>query len=83
MSNDKDRFAYGYDAGNIVEGVVTLDAATGEYILVDEEGDRFNPQKALATLVGKKVRITMISYEALESMEKMYEAAQAAMGKPD
>jgi len=81
--NDKDRFAYGFDAGNIVDGTVQRDPVTGEYILVDEDGERFNPQRALATMVGKKVRVTMVSFEALEDMGKMYAAAQAALGKPD
>jgi hypothetical protein len=78
-----DRFAYGYDAGNIVDGIVERDADTGEYVLVDEDGERFSPQQALSTLVGKKVRMTMVSFDAMEDMAKMYEAAQAAMGKPD
>jgi len=78
-----DRFAHGYDAGNIVDGIVERDSVTGEYILVDEDGERFNPQRALAMLLGKKVRMTMVSFDALEEMGKMYEAARAAMGKPD
>lgn len=78
-----DRFSYGYDAGNIIDGVVQKDPETGDFVLVDDDGEKFNPRRALETLVGKKVRLTMISFDALEDMSKMYEAAQAAMGKPD
>jgi hypothetical protein len=81
--NERDRFDYGYDAGTIVDGEVKLDAGTGQYVLVDDDGKVFNPQRVLETLVGKKVRMTMVSFEAMENMEHMYAAAQAAMGKPD
>jgi hypothetical protein len=75
-----DRYSYGYDAGNIVDGVVCRDPETKICIIVDEDGEEFNPQTVLETLVGKKVRMTMISFEALENMEKIYEAA---VGKAD
>ena len=81
--NDKDRFTYGFDAGNIVDGIVQVDPITGECMLVDDDGEKFYPQKALATMTGKRVRVTMVSFEALENLEKMYTAAQAALGKPD
>jgi hypothetical protein len=82
MDNDRDRFAYGYDAGVVVDGMVRLNQ-TGVYELVDEDEEIFNPQEALRSLVGKKVRMTMISFEALENMENMYAAAQAAFGKSE
>lgn len=78
-----DRFAYGYDAGNIIDGVVKKDEETGELILVDDDGDVFRPVQALESLLEKKVRVTIISFDALQSMEELYAAAQAAMGKPD
>lgn len=84
MTDDNDdRFAYGFDAGNIVDGIVQKDPVTGEFFLVDDDGEKFNPQRALATMVGKRVRMTMVSFEALENLEKMYLAAQAALGKSD
>jgi citrate lyase alpha subunit len=81
--NERDRFDCGYDAGTIVDGIVQQDPGTKQYILVDEDGKAFNPQRVLETLVGKRVRMTMVSFEAMENLERMYEAAQAAMGKPD
>lgn len=77
---DDDRFVYGFDAGNIIDGTVQKDPETGDFILIDEEGVKFNPQAALKTLDGKKIRMTMISFEALDDMEEMYKAAQAALG---
>jgi hypothetical protein len=70
-----DRYSYGYDAGNIIDGVVRQDPDTKMCTIVDEDGEEFVPQAVLETLIGKKVRMTMISFEALENMEKIYEAA--------
>lgn len=80
--NNRDRFSYGYDAGVIVDGEVKRDDA-GKIILVDDDGEIFCPDEALGTLIGKKARMTIISFEAIENMERMYAAAQAAMGKSD
>lgn len=68
--NDRDRFHYGYDAGVIVDGTVKFDPEKG-YILVDEEGVIFSPQEILRSLEGKQVRITLVSFEALQKMEEM------------
>lgn len=70
--NDRDRQAYGYDAGVIVDGVVTSDPDTKMLVLVDEDGVAFDPQAVLQDLLGHKVRLTMISFEAIDNMENFY-----------
>ena len=69
--NSRDRKKYGYDAGNIVDGVVTADPSTGELVLVDEDGVAFSSQCVLKELVGKKVRVTVVSFESIEELEKL------------
>lgn len=70
-----DRFAYGFDAGNIVDGTVSVDPDSGEIFLLDEEdGSKFFPKEALSSLIGKKVRMTVVSFEAMEAMEAMHGA---------
>jgi len=76
--NERDRYAHGFDAGNIVDGEVVLDEATGRFVLVDEDGVGFDPQVVLQRLVGKKVRMTIVSFESLIELEDMYEASQQA-----
>ena len=56
--NVRDQFTYGYDRGQILDGTVTLDPETGEYILVDIDDVAFSPQEFLKTMVGKQVRFT-------------------------
>ena len=70
-----DRLKYGYDAGNIVDGVVTIDAESDSYLIVDCDGDVFDVKKALQSLVGRRIRLTMISFDALDNMKEMYENA--------
>lgn len=81
FDQERDRLSHGYDAGLIIDGVVFIDSKTGEAILTDDEGVGFNPNQALTTLVGKKVRMTIITLDAIEEMEKLLEAAQATFGK--
>jgi hypothetical protein len=69
--NSRDRKQYGYDAGNIVDGVVTSDPSTGELVLVDEDGIAFSSQSVLRELLGKKVRMTIVSFESIEELEKL------------
>jgi hypothetical protein len=69
--NDRDRYSYGYDAGNIIDGVVHLDLSTNKFVLIDDDGEVFDPNAVLQTLMGKKVRITMISFESMEALEKL------------
>ncbi len=69
--NVRDRKKFGYDAGNIVDGEVVLDPDTGEYVLLDEDGKAFSTQELFKLLVGKKVRLTCVSFESMENIEKM------------
>ena len=74
--NERDRFAHGFDAGNIVDGEVALDEVTGRFVLVDEDGVGFDPQVVLQRLAGRKVRMTIVSFESLIELEDMYQTAQ-------
>lgn len=74
--NERDRHLYGYDAGQIVDGVVTWDPDKGHLVLVDEDGVGFDPNDVLRLLEGKKIRMTIISQESMENMSKMYEDVQ-------
>ena len=76
FDNERDRYKHGYDAGQIVDGVVTRDEETGRLILIDEDGVGFDPQAALETLEGQTVRMTMISHRAVQSMQEMHARAQ-------
>ena len=69
--NERDRKTYGYDAGSIVDGVVTVDPSTGEHVLVDDDGLAFSSQEVLKTLVGKKVRMTMIGFDSIEELQNL------------
>jgi len=61
----------GYDAGHILDGEVVLDEERGEHVLVDDEGQAFSTQDLLKSLAGKKVRLTCVSFEAIENLERM------------
>ncbi len=75
--NDRDRLTHGYDAGVIVDGEVVHDPDTGEYVLLDEDGRAFSSQQLLKLLSGKRVRLTCISFEAMESLEKLVHQSQS------
>ncbi len=77
FDNERDRYAHGYDAGTIVDGVVT--EHDGELILVDDEGIAFSPKEVLTGLVGKKTRMTIISFESLESIEQLVKDANSKL----
>lgn len=74
--NDRNRRQYGYDGGNIIDGVVTLDPQTNEYVLVDDEGVAFSSQEVLKGLAGKQVRLTCISFESIEVIQNLLLKAQ-------
>ncbi len=78
--NVRDQFTYGYDRGQILDGTVTLDPETGEYILVDIDDVAFSPQEFLKTMVGKQVRFTCASYETIATIERMLKATQVRNG---
>ncbi len=75
--NVRERFTHGYDAGQILDGTVTLDPERNELVIVDDDGVAFSSQEYLKTLVGKRVRFTCASFETLSTMEQMYRDAQA------
>jgi len=75
--NDRDRFSHGYDAGTIVDGIVQLDENTKEFVIIDEEGVAFSSQMLLGSLNGKRVRITCVSFDAIETIEAMMEKSQS------
>ena len=70
----------GYDAGHILDGKVVLDPVRGEYVLRDDEGQAFSTQDLLKSLAGKKVRLTCVSFEAMQDLEKMLEAVTLKSG---
>lgn len=78
--DDRDRNLHGFDAGTIVDGEVTYDEARGRHVLVDEDGIGFDPQSVLRTLSGKKIRLTMVSFDALIHLEDMYLSSQSGAG---
>jgi len=73
--NDRDRYAYGYDAGQVIDGAVVFDEVLNRFVIVDDDGVAFDPQRALQDLNGKKIRLTMISFESMEEIEKLLAAA--------
>lgn len=74
--NDGDRYENGFDAGVLRDGTVTLDGKTGRYVLVDDDGKGFDFHVALSSLLGQKVRVTLISFESLQTIEEMMKASQ-------
>lgn len=74
--NERDRHTNGFDAGVIVDGEVREDPSTGELVLVDEDGKAFSSQAVLRGLVGKRVRLTCISFDAMDDVKAMVERAQ-------
>ena len=61
-----------------MDGEVTLDDATGRFVLVDEDGIGFDPKVVLQHLAGKKIRMTVVSFESLVELEDMYQTSQQA-----
>jgi len=76
FDNERDRNAYGYDAGTIVEGEVRWSDSLNRYVIVDDEDVGFDPNAVLQKLDGMKVRFTLVSFEAIENVEKLLAAAQ-------
>ena len=68
---DPDQFAAGFDAGSIIDGKVEQDPATGEWVIVDEEGYAFSLQRALSKYPGQSVRVTCVSSGAMENLQKL------------
>lgn len=75
--NDRGRTLYGYDGGVIVDGDVVFDKEKNEYIITDEDGVSFSSQDFLKIFLGKKIRMTCISFESIQTIESML------LAKPD
>lgn len=73
--NERDRLLNGFDAGNIIDGRVTFDPDLGRYVLVDDENIGFDIQAALESLSGKEIRMTIISFESIETLENLIKNA--------
>jgi hypothetical protein len=71
IDNERDRYAYGYDAGLIVDGVVIFNDELKRHVLVDDEGVMFDVQASLSSMVGKTVRVTLIPFESMQKLADM------------
>lgn len=69
IDNDRDRFVHGFDAGQIVDGVVSV--IDGSLIIVDDDGVGYDVSHTLQTLAGQRVRLTVITMEAIDNIGKM------------
>lgn len=76
--NVRDQFTYGYDRGQILDGVVSLDPDTGEYVVVDSDGVAFSSQAFFKTIEGKQVRFTCATYETISTIEQLMKSAQTS-----
>ncbi len=69
--NNRDRYQSGFDAGLIIDGEIQYDPDRQEYIMIDDEKKAFSTQEMLKTLVGKRIRLTCISFESIEYIENL------------
>ena len=74
--NERDRFIHGYDAGIIIDGEVKMNEH-GNFLVVDDEGIATNVDAVMSSLVGKQVRFTIISLEAMNEMQKLLDSSGA------
>jgi hypothetical protein len=65
---NKGRFGAGGGTGIIVDGVINL--KDGKYVLIDEDGEEFDIYDEFNDLNGLRVRLTLISFESLDKIEK-------------
>jgi hypothetical protein len=75
--NKRDQFQHGFDAGLIIDGIVTLDPNTQRFVLVDEDNKGLDLQVALQHLDGKRIRLTIVSFETMEALESMLNATRS------
>lgn len=73
--NERDRLKHGFDAGSIVDGEVRLDPDRNEYVIVDDEGIAFSVQELFKLLENKKIRFTCITFESIETIQRMMAAS--------
>lgn len=74
--NERDRFTHGYDAGIIIDGEVRMNEH-GNFLVVDDEGIATNVDAVMSSLVGKQVRFTVISLEAMNEMQNLLDSSGA------
>lgn len=72
--NERDRFIHGYDAGIIIDGEVRINEH-GNFLIVDDEGIATNVDAVMSSLVGKQVRFTVISLEAMNEMQNLLDSS--------
>lgn len=69
--------------GHLIEGVVEQDPLTDRYVIqtVDSDGNpvTFDPEKALAALLGQEVRLTLASFDALAQLAALVEDSDRVM----
>jgi len=58
-----------FDVGEIIDGVILYDDQLNKYIIMDDEGTKFDIQSAFEKLNGKKVRLTLISFDSMDKIE--------------
>lgn len=75
--NDRERTKYGYDAGQIVDGIVTWDPEKSRYVIVDEDGVGYDVQEEMKRLVGQRIRQTVISFSSMEEIHKLMDKIQS------
>lgn len=65
--------------GHLIEGTVEQDPMTDRLVIrtVDADGNpvTFEPEKALAALVGQEVRFTLASFDQLTKLAQLVEEA--------
>lgn len=68
IDNTQDRYAYGYDAGQIVEGVILYDDESKTHVIVNSNGIGYSTEQVLSTLVGQKVRLNLVMMEIVHGL---------------
>ena len=64
------------DIGHLVEGVVETDPLTGLCYIAQTNGSqitRFDVQEALKKLQGQEVRLTLVTFEAINNLANLLE----------
>ena len=69
------------DFGHLVEGVVEQDPMSDRYVIRTQLEDGsvrvFDPQEALGRYVGREVRLTLVTFDAINEIAEFLEHSQA------
>lgn len=76
FDNNRSHDLHGFDAGRIVDGTVVYHDVLNRYVIVDDDGIGFDIQPVFKELTGKKVRLTLISFESMDEIEKILKSLQ-------